>query len=123
MDALATTTAIDDTIKTSMYDAICDAEGHASAFFLKHHLAKRGLVIVEAARHDKLLTTLQFVGSVLEPFTSKMERVEAAYRRRGGNPDTFGDKHPSFDVTAEELPLGVWRALRGSVTRIKESLA
>jgi hypothetical protein len=61
-----TRTAIDDEITHAMYDAICDGEGHSNAFYLKHHLAKHGLVIVEAARHDKLLTTLQLVLSALE---------------------------------------------------------
>jgi hypothetical protein len=63
MDALATTTAIDDTIKTAMYDAICDADGKASVFFLKHHLAKHGLVIVEGAKYGRMLTALQVIGS------------------------------------------------------------
>jgi hypothetical protein len=58
-----TRTAFDDEIKTAMYDAVCDGEGHSTAFYLKRHLAKHGLVIVEAREYDRMLTALQFIGS------------------------------------------------------------
>ena len=76
--------------------AMCDSlpEGRPWAAILEHHLAKRGLVIVEAARHDKLTATLQFVGSVLEPI------IEGR--------------------SASLLPIGIGRALRNAVNKIRE---
>lgn len=61
---------------------------------LSSYLAGHGLVIVESARHDKLMTTLQLVGSVLEPIVTEMG--------------------------AREFPPGVWRLLRDVVTKIGE---
>jgi len=55
--------ANDDEIKTAMYDAICDGEGHSNAFYLKHHLAKHGLVIVEASKYSGMLIALQLLAS------------------------------------------------------------
>jgi hypothetical protein len=52
----------------------------------------------------------------LEPFAAKFDAVDALYRKRGGNPDVFKDAHPSFDVKAEELRIGVWRAAKAALT-------
>jgi hypothetical protein len=72
----------------------CIGDDEPQAIHLIAELAKHGLVIVESARHDKLLTALQLVASVLEPI------VEGSRR--------------------DELPYVVWRALRDVVTKIKE---
>lgn len=99
-------------------DAMSDVDGKPfQADALTAQLAKRGLVLVDAARYDKTMATLQFVGSALEPFAAKFEAFEASYRKRGGHPDTFGDKHPSFDVSAHELAFGVWREIRDAVAK------
>jgi hypothetical protein len=84
----------EETIAEAMQDALNDGDGRPRPNALAHHLAKHGLVIVESARHDRILTTLQFVGSVLEPI------VEGR--------------------SASLLPIGIGRALRGVVTRVKE---
>jgi hypothetical protein len=73
-----TRAADDDEITHAMYDAICDGEGHSSAYYLKHHLAKHGLVIVEAARHDKMLTALQLIGSYDGPDVALLGRATIA---------------------------------------------
>lgn len=39
---------MDDDIREAMYDAACDAEGTLSPRYLRYHLAKRGLKIIEA---------------------------------------------------------------------------
>lgn len=36
----------DDDIREAMYDAACDAEGGLSAYYLRRHLEKRGLMVV-----------------------------------------------------------------------------
>ena len=38
-------------IAEALYEAICDSNSHRD---LAHHLAKRGLVIMDAARHDRI---------------------------------------------------------------------
>lgn len=40
----------DDDIAEAIYDAVCDGEGRATPYYLRHHLAKRGLVIVEISK-------------------------------------------------------------------------
>jgi hypothetical protein len=45
----------------------------------------------------------------LKPFVELFAKREAIYRKRGGYPESFPDEHPSFDIDARELPLGIWR--------------
>jgi hypothetical protein len=72
---MQTRAADDDAIKEAMYDAICDGEGHSNAFYLKHHLAKHGLVIVEASKYDHAKIALQVIGSF--PITLPAENMDA----------------------------------------------
>lgn len=63
-----TSLARDEAINEAIYDAICDADGiHADgiprADALAHHLAKHGLVIVEARRLERLTVAIQLIGS------------------------------------------------------------
>ena len=93
MNAL-TQPALADDIAEALYDASCDGDGRPRPDALARHLAKRGLVIVEAARHDKLTATLQIVGSALESI------IEGR--------------------SASLLPIGIGRALRNAVNKIRE---
>lgn len=54
-----------------------------------------------------------------EPFKALADKREAAYRRRGGVSDNFPDTHPAFDISAKELPMGVWRNLRSALSRLR----
>jgi hypothetical protein len=58
--------------------------------------------------------------AALEPFVAKMQKVEDQYRKRGGDPDSFPNTHPSFDISADsrELPLGVWRCARSALAAL-----
>jgi hypothetical protein len=73
-----------------------------------------------AARDEKEIASLRdrlaSARKALEPFAAKFDAVDALYRKRGGNPDVFKDAHPSFDVKAEELRIGVWRAAKAALT-------
>jgi hypothetical protein len=50
-------------INEALYDAICDGDGRPHPDALAHHLAKRGLVIVEASRLERLTVAIQLIGS------------------------------------------------------------
>jgi hypothetical protein len=64
-----------------LYEAICDSNGAPlSHRDLAHHLAKRGLVIVEATKWDTAKTALQVIGSF--PVTSPVENMDAANMTR-----------------------------------------
>jgi hypothetical protein len=78
-----------------------------------------------ASEYAFLRALLAEVGEGLEPFVALMQKREDHYRTRGGNPDAFPDKHPSFDIVADkrELPLGVWRALRTLLAKIEKAIA
>ena len=52
-----------DAIDEALYDAACDGDGRPRPDALAHHLAKHGLVIVDAASHDHMRTALQLIGS------------------------------------------------------------
>lgn len=58
-----------------------------------------------------------------KPFADLFDAREAAYKKRGGDLAVFGDAHPAFDIKAEDLPLGVWRALRLALTAPEQSPA
>lgn len=58
-------TELDDEIKDAMYDACADAEGSSDAYYLRHHLAQRGLLIVEAHKHSAALLRSQLVESTV----------------------------------------------------------
>jgi hypothetical protein len=51
----------------------------------------------------------------LEPFVALFEARDAAYRKRGGDLERFGDRHPAFDIAAEQLRLGAWRNARSAL--------
>ena len=53
MNAL-TQPALADDIAEALYDASCDGDGRPRPDALAHHLAKRGLVIVEAQRLERI---------------------------------------------------------------------
>lgn len=55
--------ARDEAINEALYDAICDGDGRPRANALAHHLAKHGLVIVEASRLERLTVAIQLIGS------------------------------------------------------------
>lgn len=58
-------TELDDRILDAIYDALCDADGHPSPYYLRHHLAKRGLLIVEADKYSAALLRSQLVESTV----------------------------------------------------------
>jgi len=64
----------------------------------------------------ELRAKLASARKALEPFVKKFDTVEATYRKRGGKPESFPDTHPSFDVKAKELRIGVWRAAKSALT-------
>jgi hypothetical protein len=55
--------------------------------------------------------------AALEPFVALADKRDARYRKRGGNPDSFPDAHPSYDISAEklELPMGAFRRARAAL--------
>lgn len=63
------------------------------------------------------------VAEALRPFVDLFEKSNERYRQRGGDPDQFKDTHPFREITAKELPLGVWRraqaALRASQAPVR----
>ena len=78
----------------------------------------RGALIREV---EAMAGKIERLASALIPFVAKMQKVEDQYRKRGGNPDSFPDTHPSFDIIADklELPLGVWRRARSAYEETK----
>jgi len=68
---------------------------------------------------DKLETAMK-AGT---PFIKYSDMRDNQYRQRGGNPDSFPDKHPAYDISAHALPLGVWRALREAQADIATIIA
>lgn len=44
-------TDLDDDIREALDDAVSDGEGRLSAYYVRHHLAKRGLKIISSAQH------------------------------------------------------------------------
>lgn len=66
-----------DAINEAFYDAICDGEGRGDADHLVHHLAKRGLVIVERAAIDGLILSLEGDGRETD-YPSSLRTVRAA---------------------------------------------
>ena len=82
---------IDAAMKSAIDDSLRDGPW---AEEIVHQLRKRSLMIVEYSHYGRVLTTLQLVVSVLEPFVT--------------------------DMGASAFPPGVWRALLGMVTKIKE---
>ena len=56
-------------------------------------------------------------GEALEPFVALANARDANYRKRGGNPDTFPDSHPSYDIDADkrDLPMGAWLRARAAL--------
>lgn len=49
------------------------------------------------------------VAEALRPFVELFEKSNERYRQRGGDLGQFRDTHPFREITAKELPLGVWR--------------
>ena len=68
-------TDLDDDIKEAIDDSFCDGEGNSSAYYLRHHLAKHGLVIVEASKWDAATTALQLIGSVRNSYAGNAGSV------------------------------------------------
>lgn len=58
-------TELDESIRDAMYDSLSDADGHTSSYYLRHHLAARGLLIVEASLHGHALLGSQLVESTV----------------------------------------------------------
>jgi hypothetical protein len=58
----------------------------------------------------------------LEPFVALSDKRDEHYRKRGGVTARFPDKHPAYDITAEQLPLGVWRAARAALSAARSVL-
>ena len=48
------------------------------------------------------------------PFIKYSDMRDNQYRQRGGNPDSFPDKHPAYDISAHALPLGSGAPARSS---------
>lgn len=67
--------------------------------------------IARAAFHTALSAHLAEVRAAIGPFVRLHKKQDEIYRRRGGNPDAFPDTHPAYDISARELPVGVWRRL------------
>lgn len=55
--------------------------------------------------------------AALEPFVQLADARDARYRKRGGKPESFPDTHPSYDIAAGELKVGVWRAARAALAQ------
>jgi hypothetical protein len=53
----------DELIAECMQDALNDGDGRPRPDALAHHLAKRGLVIVEAQRLERMQVAIQLIGS------------------------------------------------------------
>lgn len=51
----------------------------------------------------------------LRPFVKLADERDERYRKRGGDPDSFPDTHPAFDISATALPCGVWRKARSAL--------
>lgn len=81
-----------------------ERDGYKAGFNLKSE---------ECARLSEQLVKAR---AALRPFVSKMQAMEDDYRKRGGDPDIFPDTHPSFNVEAHVLPIGIWRAARAALT-------
>jgi hypothetical protein len=58
----------------------------------------------------------------LAPFVALSDKRDEHYRKRGGVTARFPDKHPAYDITAEQLPLGVWRAARAALSAARSVL-
>jgi hypothetical protein len=71
---LARDEAINEAFSAAIDDANADGIPRADAF--AHHLAKHGLMVVEASKWDAAKTALQVVGSF--PITHPTENMDAA---------------------------------------------
>lgn len=58
-------TELDDDIKEAIDDSYWDSEGDSSAYHIRHHLAMRGLLIVEADKYGRALVGSQLVESTV----------------------------------------------------------
>lgn len=65
-------TDLDDEISEALYDAVCDGEGRATPYYLRHHLAERGLVIVEASRLGRMKVAIELIGSAAVELSKRM---------------------------------------------------
>ena len=66
-------TELDDDIHDAISDAIADGDGCPVAFYLRHHLAQRGLVIVESTQWGSAKIALQLIGSTAVAAANRME--------------------------------------------------
>lgn len=58
-------TEIDEDVRDSIFDAICNSDGRADAYHMRLQLARRGLLIVEAAKYSAALLRSQLVESTV----------------------------------------------------------
>ena len=66
-------TEMDDDISEAFEDALTENDGMPSAPYLRLHLAKRGLLIVDAAKYRQAKVALQLSASGLASAIEKME--------------------------------------------------
>jgi hypothetical protein len=66
-------TELDDDIHDAISDALADGDGCPVAFYLRHHLAQRGLVIVESTQWGSAKIALQLIGSTAVAAANRME--------------------------------------------------
>lgn len=67
----------------------------------------------------RLIAAAPEMYEALQPFAAICGRAEELYRKRGGNPDSFPDSHPSLVVGPRDLTLGDWRKARAALARVQ----
>jgi len=75
----------------------------------------RRLRTTHAAHAENGRVQIAALREALKPFVELADRRDDHYRKRGGNPDGFPDGHPSYDIKAETISLGVWRRARAAL--------
>jgi hypothetical protein len=65
-------TEFDDDIEGALSDALSNSEGRANAWYLRHALAQRGLVIVESSQLASARIALQLIGSTAVAAANRM---------------------------------------------------
>ena len=69
--------------------------------------------------HTALSTHLAEVRAAIGPFVRLHKKRDEIYRKRGGNQDIFPDTHPAYDISARDMPVGVWRGIAALAKKLE----
>jgi hypothetical protein len=96
------------------------AEQQAEIDCISQGVKDRNIALdVQAARVAELEAENAALREALEPFVKLSDERDAIYRKRGGDPDSFPDTHPSYSFEATQLPMKMWRRARATLRQTK----